>query len=320
MPRYLRDAVVLVKPETTNGTDASPTGSANAMQVSDMTITPIDARNVDRDLIRPYLGGSEQLVVSGTVKCTFTVEVAGTGTAGGSPKWYDALLGCAAATATLATPARVEATPITNSQKAVSIYYYDSGVLHKIIGAMGSAKFSLKAGDRPKVAFEFTGLDGGISAATNATPDFSGYVVPPVMVKANVVDVTLGATYSAGALTGGTVYPSTGLEFDLANSVQYVQLLSTDRIDITQRAPTGSVQFDLTAAQEVSFMGTVKANTTQSCAITVGTTPGNKFIFFKPKVQLINPSKQELSGSRLIGYDMRIVPNTGNDEWRIVAL
>ena len=79
---------------------------------------------------------------------------------------------------------------------------------------------------------------------------------------------------------------------------------------------------DLTAANEVTFMATVKANTTQSLALTIGTAAGNKMIIHAPAVQILNPSKQELNGSRLIGYDLRLVPTsagTGNDELRIVT-
>jgi hypothetical protein len=39
-----------------------------------------------------------------------------------------------------------------------------------------------------------------------------------------------------------------------------------------------------------------------------------------PAVQLINPKKEELQGKRLIGFDMRILPSSGNDELRIISL
>jgi len=167
------------------------------------------------------------------------------------------------------------------------------------------------------------GVDGGIAAVANPTPTLSAWKTPPTMAKANVVDITLGATYATGQLAGGTTYASTGLELDFGNSVQFIPLLSSERVEITQREMTGSMQLDLTAANEVSFMATVKANITQSLALTIGTTTGNKMIIHAPAVQLINPSKQELNGIRMIGYDLRLVPTSGgsgNDELRIVTL
>jgi hypothetical protein len=320
MPRYIRNTAILAKAETTPGVDAVPTGAADAVLVSDMSITPLDANNVNRDLVRGYFGGSEQLVATASVKVSFTVELAGSGAAATAPQWGDLLLGCAMAESLLTSPNRVEYGPVSTSLKSLTIYYFDDGVLHKLLYAMGTCKLNAQVGERPTLQFDFVGLDGGISATTNPTSTLTAWKTPPTMTKANVVDITLGATYAAGALTGGTVYPSTGLSLDWGNAVAYVPLLSSETVDITNREVTGTTQLDLTPAQEVSFMATVKANTTQSLALTIGTSAGNKIIIHAPAVQLINPSKQEINGRRLIGYDLRLVPGAaGNDEIRIVT-
>lgn len=323
MPRYIRNTVILAKVETTAGTDAVPAGATDAVLVSNMSIVPLDANNVDRDLVRGYFGASEQLVATASVKCSFSVELAGSGTAATAPQWGDLLLGCAMAEALLATPNRVEYTPVSTSLKSLTIYYYDDGVLHKLFYCMGTCKLSAKIGERPLLTFDFVGLDGGATAVSNAVPTLSAWKTPVSMAKANVVDITLGCTYATGALAGGTVYPSTGLMLDFANSVQYVPLLSTERVDIVDRDVVGTLEMDLTAAQEVANMATVKANTTQGLGLTIGTAAGNKIIIHAPAVQLINPKKVDYSsGVRLIGYDLRLVPTSGgsgNDELRIVT-
>lgn len=319
MPRYIRNTIILAKPETTAGTDASPTGAANAILVSDMSITPLDAKNIDRNVIRGYFGASEQLVGTASVKVSFSVELQGSGTAGTAPALGNLLLGCAMAEANLSTPNRVEYTPISSALKTLTIYYIDDGVIHKLLMAMGSCTLSARVGDRPMLKFEFTGLDGGVSAGS-ATPAYTNWKTPVAMTKANVVDLTIGATYSAGVLSGGTAYPSTGIEINLGNSVQYTPLLSSERIDITDRSVSGSTELDLTAAQEVTFMGTVKANTTQSMALTIGTVSGSKLIIHAPAVQMLNPKKVDLNGTRMIGFDLRLVPTpagSGNDELRL---
>lgn len=321
MPRYIRNTLILAKVETTAGTDAVPVGATDAVLISSMSITPLDANNVDRDLIRGYFGSSEQLVGTASVKASCSVELAGSGTAATAPQWGDLLIGCAAAEALLATPNRVEYTPVSTGLKTLTIYYYDDGVLHKMLGCMGNVKLSAKVGERPMLNFDFIGLDGGVSAAS-AVGTFTAWKTPVVMTKANVVDITLGGTYSVGAITGGTVYPSTGLELDLGNASKYIPLLSSESVDITDRDSTGKVELDLTAAQEVTFAATVKANTTQSLALQIGTAAGNKIIVFAPAVQLSNYSKAEKDGRRLIGYDLRLVPTpagSGNDEWRFIT-
>ena len=82
MTRYIRNTVVTAKVEATAGTDALPTGLADAVLVSDMSITPLDAANIDRNNIQGYFGANEQLVGPASVKTSYTVELAGSGTAG----------------------------------------------------------------------------------------------------------------------------------------------------------------------------------------------------------------------------------------------
>ncbi len=323
MPRYIRNTVILAKAETTAGTDAVPTGAANAILVSEMSITPLDAKNIERNVVRGYFGASEQLVGTASVKVSLTVELAGAGSAAVGPAWGQLLLACAMAEGLLSSPSRVEYTPVSTALKTLTIYYYDDGVLHKLWGVMGNCMLSAKVGDSPKLKFEFIGLDGGIAAANPSGTSYAAWKVPVAITKANVTDITLGATYALGALTGGLVYPSTGIELNLGNTVNFTPLLSSESVDITDRDVTGSMELDLTAAQEVTFMGTVKANTTQSLGLTLGTTTGNKILIHAPAVQLVNPKKVELNGKRLCGYDLRMVPTsagTGNDELRLISV
>lgn len=320
MTRYIRNTVILAKLEVTPGTDSVPTGAANALLVSDMSITPLDAKNIDRNNIRGFFGANEQLVGSASVKCSFTVELAGSGAAATAPAWGALFLACAMAEGLLTVPNRVEYTPVSTALKTATIYYYDDGVLHKLFASMGNCTLSAKVGERPSLKFEFVGLDGGIAAAANATPTLTAWKTPVAMTMANVTDITLGATYAAGALTGGTVYPSTGLELQLGNALNFTPLLSSERVNITNREVTGSTELELTAAQEVAFMALVKANTVQSLGMVIGTATGYKMIVHAPAVQLINPKKVDLDGTRLIGYDLRLVPVSGNDELRIACI
>lgn len=319
MSRYIKNTLVTAAIEATIGTDAAPTGAANAILISDASITPLDAQNIDRSLIRGSFGASEQLVGPASIKMSYSVELAGSGTAGTAPAWGKLLQACACAEGVLATPARVEYTPVSTGLKSATQNYYDDGVLHKLLATMGDFTLSAKIGERPLLKFDWIGLDGGISTG-NDTGTFTAWKKPVPMTKANVVDITLGATYAAGALTGGTVYSSTGLELKAGNQVGFNAMLGTETVDITDRESTGSLELELTAAQEVALMAAVKANTTQSLAITIGTTSGNKIILFAPAAQMLAPKKVDRNGKRLIGYDLRFMPVNGNDEWRIVHL
>lgn len=314
MARYTRDSAILAKIETTEGTDSTPSGSANALLVSEQSIEPLVANNVPRELIRNYFGASEHLVGTAYVMVEFTVELQGSGTAATAPAWGALLRGCGFAESGLVSYAAY-APDTPSAQKSVTIYYYDSGSLHKLLGAKGTvSEGGMSVSGRPTLKFRFMGVDGGITAASVVSTTLTGWKTPAVITTANSGDVTLGGTYSAGAISGGTAYTSKGLTFDLGNEVQFTPLLGSEGIDITGREVTGSVEFDLTAAQEVTFMAAVKANTLQSMSLVHGASAGYIVGVSMAAVQLLNPKKTEINGRRLIGYDFRSVPSAGNDD------
>lgn len=321
MPRFLRNAAILAKIETTYGTDAAPAGATDALLVSNMSIEQYNANNVSRDLIRPYFGSSEQLAGAANVAVSFDVELTGSGTAGTAPAWGKILQACGM-TETVAAGVSVDYLPNTAGvgTKSLTIYYHLDGVLHKLLGARGTVSGKMGVGERPLMSFKFTGLDGGVSATANPGVTLTAWKTPLVITDPNSGDLTLGCTYSAGALVAGTAFPSLGLEWDLGNTVAHIPLLGGESVDITQREAKGKIVLDLTAAQHVTKITEVAANTTVGLGIVHGTTAGNKVLLFAPKAQLINPSYEDREGRALVAFDCMFTPNSGNDELRIVAI
>ncbi len=324
MPRFARQLVALVEAETTYNVDPTPLPAVNAVLLSNPRITPIDPNNVDRDLVRAYFGASEQLVGTRVVRFDFDVEFVGAGTLGTAPSWMPLLNACAMLGAN-EVGVRYDHLPVTDVQASVHIYLYDSGVLHRFGGARSNAVFKLNAGEKPVISFSMIGLYGAVTAVAVPTPDYSTWRTPSVPTHANTAILTLGATLNgAGApvLTGGTGIPSLGLEIDLGNNVQPTFLIGGETVDVTQRAVSGRVRMDLTAAQEVSRMADVLAATLSSVGMFHGTVDGFRVGLFLPSVQFINPTKEDVNGRRLLGYELRGVPNpagTGNDEVRVLS-
>jgi hypothetical protein len=320
MSRYLRNTVILAKNEATYGTDIVPTG-AEAMLTSKPQITPLSSQNVNRDVLRGFMGGSEQLVGSRHVECSFDVELVNGGAAGTAPAW-GALLKASGFAETITAGVRVDYTPISSAFSSASIYWYDDGLLHKIIGARGDVNFKKTSGMIPVMSFSFKGLYLTPAAAANATPTgITGFKTPQVVNEANTQDLTFGATHTlliAPAFTGGTAYPSLGLEWSAGNKVDFIPLLGGESIEQTDRDASCKFQLDLTAAQEATFMGTVEGGGLTSVGLIHGTGAGHQSMVFLPFVQLINPSKAEQNGKRMIGFDGRVVPSAGNDEMRLV--
>ena len=319
--RLIRNTAILLKQEVTYALDPVPTGAANALLVSNLSINPFNAQNVDRDIIRPYLGASEQLVGTKYVQMGFDIELTGPGTVAIAPAWGPALMACGFAE-TLTATIRADYTPISTGFTSATIYWHDDGLLHKATGCRGNVVFKMGINQRPVMSFSFTGLYSTPIVAANATATLTAFKVPQVITDANTGDITLGGTHATGTapvIAAGTPYPSQGIEIDMGNKVDFNALLGGETVDLTQRSVTAKLMFDLTATDEAAAYAAVEANTLTTIGLQHGTVANQKMLIWMPSVQRINPTKGETNGKRLVGFDLRAVPVSGNDEIRIVT-
>ncbi len=321
MPRFIRNTVILAALESTYGSAATLTG-ADAILVSNCTITPLRANNVARDLVRGYFGGSEQLVGTAYVEVNFTVELAGSGTATTPPKWGRLLQ--AMGFAQTVGAASVDYTPVSTfgASSSLTMKYYLDGAEHLLTGVRGTWEMGLGVGARPELRCRFLGLVGGVTAVTNPTGDFTAFRAPLVVTDTNTADLLIGAvTYTAGtgAIAGGTAYVSQGLQLSLGGNVVHQPLVGAERVLFTERQITGSLNLELTAAQEVAFMADVRANTLTALGITHGTAAGHTVGIYAPSIQRLDPTVQDVDSVALNAYAIRLLPVTGNDELRIVV-
>ena len=319
--RLTRNTAILLKIESTYGTDAAPTGAANAMLVSNLSVTPLNSQNVDRDNIRPFLGGSEQLVGTRFVQCSFDLELTGSGTVATAPAWGPALQACGFAE-TLTAAVRADYTPVSTGFSSATIDYHTDGLRHKLTGCRGNVVFKLGVGERPVMSFSFTGLYNTPTAVANPSVTLTAFQIPQVVTDANTGDINLGCTHAlaiAPAIAAGTAFISQGVQIDMGNTVNFTPLLGGETVDLTQRAVTASVMFDLTAAEEATAYAAVEANTVTSLGMIHGTVTNRRVLIFCPSVQRINPTKGDVNGKLMQGFDLRMVPVSGNDEIRIVT-
>lgn len=327
--RFERESVILGKLESTYGTDPTPTGGANAILVGNLKPFDLKSNNLPRDLVRGYMGGSEHIVGSNHGGLAFDVEFQSSGsmTTPTVPAWDALLQACGFNAGAGTAGSRVEYDLVSDYSllKSMTFYGHDSGALDKLLGAHGDVSIDLTIGKRPVFSFDFLGLNGGKSAVANASPTLTTWKKPLAVTDANTGAITLGCTYATGALSGGTEYVSAGATFKLGNKLSFDDLLGTastpgQRVTISDRDATGTVKFELSAADEVSFDADVLAATTRSLGVVHGVSAGYKMLIYCPSVQLLNPKKESMNGRRVIGYDLRILPSSGNDEIKIVAM
>lgn len=315
MPRKFRKTLILAKVETTPGTDSVPDG-ADAVLVSDATFETV-YENVERNLLRPTFGHSGMLVGTRYVRAEFTCEVFSGGSLGVAPAYGKLLRACAMAE-TITPTTLVEYTPVSESLTTITLKYSADGVIHTLLGCMGNVNFTMTEGERPTMRFSFVGIDGGPAAASAPTPVYTAWRTPQVVTAENSGRLTIGGTYAAGAVTGGTEYCSRGLTFDVANDAKYIAMLCAGNgPDITDRKPTGSFELELTAAQEVTLRGDINANTKRTIGLLHGSSVGNRVGLFMANAMLTSPTYQDFEGRLLVGVTFNAEPITGNDEFVI---
>ena len=150
MPLQSRKRLILAKNEATYGTDSSPVGS-EAILVRDLNITPMESDTVSRDLVRPYYGATEQLQANTRVSATFSVEMAGSGTAGTAPR-FDPVLQACGFSRTAFTPA-VTGTATAGALNSITLAVGASatnniyrGLILRITGGTGAGTVALVTG------------------------------------------------------------------------------------------------------------------------------------------------------------------------------
>ena len=302
-----RKRLILAKTETTYGTDSTPAGS-DAVLVRDLLITPLQSDVVSRDLIKSYMGNSDQLLANTRVGVTFEVELAGSGTAGTAPRFGSLLKACGMSETVVASTS-VTYAPVSSSFSSASIYYNVDGVLHKVTGARGTCSFNCQVGQIPTFSFTMTGIYNAPTdtAAPNVT--YSNQATPLIFKNGNTSAFQFFSY--AGCLQT--------VSFDLANSTIYRELVGcTKEVLITDRKPTGQVQLEAPTIATKDFFSAAVGTTTGNLTFLHGTTAGNKVTFTASQVDITQPTYADQDGVQMLQIPYVALPTTaGNDEFSL---
>jgi hypothetical protein len=309
MPLLLRKRLILIETEATYGTDPLPDG-ADAVLVRDLNITPLQSDVVSRDLVRPYLGASEQLLANTRVECTFSVELAGSGTAGTAPAYGKALKACGLSETVVSTTS-VTYAPVSASFSSVTIYYNIDGVLHKVTGARGTFTLNGTVGQIPTIDFTFTGIYNTPTDTAAPTPTYANQATPVIFKAGNTTDFQL-LSY-AGCLQS--------VSFDIGNTLVYRELVGCAKQTLlTDRRSTGSVTLEaVNMATKNYFTAALTDSSLGNLLFQHGQTPGNIVDFASTKIDIGDVSYGDQDGIAMLTIPYTAVPSTaGNDEFSIV--
>ena len=310
MALLLRKRLIVIETESSYGTDPTPDG-ADAVLVRDLSITPQSSDVASRDLIRPYLGASQQLLANTRVECTFSVELAGSGTAGTAPAYGKALKACGLAETVVANTS-VTYDPVSASFSSVTIHYNIDGVRHKMTGCRGNVALTANVGEIPTLDFTFTGIYNAPDDTALLTPTYANQDDPLIFKNGNVTGFQL-LSY-AGALQT--------FSFDLGNSTVYRELVGgTKEVLITDRAAGGSVSIEAVALGTKDYFAAAVDDDAAlgNLVFTHGTVAGNKVQFTSSKVDIGDVAYGDADGIAMLEIPYTCVPDAAaNAEFDLV--
>nr|BAR36151.1 unnamed protein product [uncultured Mediterranean phage uvMED] len=385
MALFSRSRLIQTKIESSYGTDPTPAGT-DAVLVRNLDVSPIEAETVSRDLIRSYMGNSDQLLANTRVAINFEAEFAGSGTAGTASRLDSLLRACgftasttgsavtgssqagSAGSITLASgananddyyngmvititsgtgnghkglivdyngtskvatvkastatfvpgsssgysiAANVGYLPRSTGFESTTIYFNNSGVLHKATGCRGSVSMSLEVGSIPVFNFSMTGIYNAPTDTALPSTTYSNQTTP-VLFKA-------GNTVAASFLDYDTAAISS-ISMDMANEIVYRELVGADKsVLLTNRTPSGTAVLEAPTMAQKDFFTIANADTTGKICFQHGTTAGNIVSVLAPVCDIGNPTYSDDQGIQMLNLPFVPTPSaTGNDEVKLV--
>lgn len=231
MSLLVRKRTVLAKIESSYGVDPTPTGAANAILIKNLNVTPLNANLVSRDIIRGFLGNSQQLIAEQYNSIDFEVELCGAIVVGSAPAYGPLLKACG-----FAQTLNTSAISITRS------------------GATATATLAahgLTSGSTVRIAG---------ASQTEYNGDF-----PISNITTNTFDFTVTGTPATPA-TGSPVLSTTAVYAPVSSSFDSVTLyMNVDGVRQKFTGARGNVEFTVNVKQipvmKFSFIGIYNAPT-----------------------------------------------------------
>lgn len=258
--------------EATYGVDAAPTGALNAIQTSQLTVSPLEGDVVNLNLDKPNYGADLGTLVGKHVMVTFRVPIAGSGVAGTAPAWGILMLGCGH-TETLivdgigppVTVASAVYTPIDTNFDSLTFKFLQDRTLHTITGCRGSVKAVLAKRDYGWWEYSFMGLFNPPTDNPAALGAVYTTWKKPVPFRASTVDCTLF----------GQIVGLHSLNVDFGQKVEWYEHSEEESVQITDRSANFDSSFEEQDLTVHDYFNDVNTEVAGNLLYKHGTVAGN---------------------------------------------
>lgn len=306
MSRRYNTLTILGKLETAYGVDATPTAALNAIEMTDVTLTPLEREEVPNDYYRIYAGHQGVQHGARWMKLVGSADLIGSGTAGTAPALGFLLKTCSMAEVVTATT-NVVYTPATDiNGPSATIYTFRDGKKYAMRGERGTWTIEMATNQRAKIKFTLTGLESELPAdVTHPVPVLTAW-------KSSLVYSS--ATVNAFALGGANVFPET-LSIDFGNTVSKEALLNREAAVIEDRKVTGRLVIEGDSVANAPWdAAAADPGTRLPLAMQIGATAGSIVKVRMPALQLGDPGEQAGRGKVFDVLPFYATPLFGDDE------
>ncbi|WP_238121961.1 MULTISPECIES: phage tail tube protein [unclassified Xanthobacter] len=305
--RFERKLAVLAKIEADYGTSSAPTGAADAMQMTEVTLTPLAGEEEQRGLLSPYFGHAGILLTGDYAQLEGSVEVAGAGAAGTIPA-YGALLRACSMAEVVTPDTSVTYTPVTASPESATLFVNLDGVNHALVGARGTFTVEFATKRIPHIKFTLRGLLGPVADTALPAASYAGFIKPVVVNKTNTALSLFGVAQVAESLT-----------LDMANTLVTRNLIGEDSILITDRQSTGTAVVEAKPLATQDWFAIAQARTHGALALQHGASAGNIVEIAAPALEIGRPTYGATDGIRNLSIPLMLCRDSGDDDFSIVV-
>lgn len=295
------EELLLSKNEAVKGTDIVPVPANDAVRIVSAEIA-VNNENIERPVVKPTMGMLAHLTGKTSVQLTIEVELRGSGAAGTAPDFGPLLRACGL-DETISAAVSVAYDPLTSSHEAVSIYWYQDGILWKLIGAEGNVSMTYAMNAITK--FTFVMSAPYLEPTTISKPGGEVYQTTPPIVASNADVVSEGGAIKVGSF-----------EFDAANDVQEHYTTGQHEFTVADRQPTVKLSKD--SVSTIADWTALIANTDVAISLVKDGGAGNKITLTAPVARRTTIAPGLRAEKYLRDIEYNLYESSGDDQFQLL--
>lgn len=311
MPKSWEKKVILLKEETTEGTDSAPVVGANALRVLNYQPTFMDAEQKVRNIEKAHFGANPVLMAAVKRGASFDLEMHGGGAAGTVPQWMKALE--FAGFAAPSVSAGISATQNqTSTVKSATHWGYLDNLLLKTIGARASVGFTIEDDEFPVFNYSLLG---------HAPTTLAEEATPGAVTLAGIADPVLASSENTTFTLDSYALPLRRFNLNNNADLQFRSLIGPqDKVAYRNRSWSGQIVAELPDLTAKNYFTHIRPGTTMVLDLVHGNVAGNIVEIDIPKLQITgNVELSEEQGILMMTMPVTALPNVANDEIVFIA-